>query len=187
MRGLRVPAFALAAACAALLAACAGDRPAAPSAAPEKSPPSQLDRALARLAVKGDWDRALRLSDSALASGSSAEREIATYWKAVAWLYCDAPDSALSLLEGRQSKWTAGTRKVHANLLLKLAREASATRAAGHPRPEESDRPVAAERVLQDRVEALQKESSDLRAENQRLETEKSKYQKLLKDLETIR
>jgi hypothetical protein len=40
---------------------------------------------------------------------------------------------------------------------------------------------------LQERVESLEREGTDLRAENQRLETEKQKYQKLLKDLETIR
>jgi hypothetical protein len=124
-----------------------------------------------------------------LTSRDPAEREIAVYWKSVAWLYRDEPDSALAMLESQQGKWSAGLRKVHGALLLKLARESTAARAASHWRPDDAAPKAApaADKGLQDRVEALQKESSDLRAENQRLETEKEKYQKLLKDLETIR
>lgn len=166
-----------------LLSACAS----APAPVGESPPPS-LDRAFARLAAKGEWDKTLRLADSAHAAGKGADREAAAYWKALAWLYRDQPDSAQALLESAQGKWTPGPRKVHAMLLLKLVRESCATRALARARPEEPEaRPPAQDRALQERVETLERESSDLRAENQRLETEKQKYQRLLKDLETIR
>lgn len=176
---------ALAALAAGLLAACAGAT--APGPAEETSRPS-LDRTLARVAAKGEWERALRISDSAFAVGSAADREAAAYWKSVAWLYRDQPDSAQALLEGSQNKWTPGPRKVHALLLLKLVRESCAARAMARARPEETEtRAAAPDRGLQERIESLERESSGLRAENQRLEVEKEKYQKLLKDLETIR
>jgi hypothetical protein len=147
-----------------------------------------LDRALARSAARGDWDRTMRLADSARAYGAPGEKEIALYWKAVAWLYRSEPDSALALLESQQGHWTAGSLKVHGALLYKLVRETCAARPVAHNRPEEPDpRPALVERALQDRLDALERERTDLRAENLRLETEKEKYQKLLKDLETIR
>ena len=169
----------------ALLSACAPPPPPDPA---QGSGRATLERSLARAASKGEWEKAFRLCDSALAKGDAADREVASYWKAVAWLFRDEPDSALAILESRQGKWSAGARKVHGMLLLKLVRESKAARVPARVRPEEADpRPVPGERALQDRVEALEKESSGLRAENQRLETEKEKYQKLLKDLETIR
>ncbi|MBW8889221.1 MAG: hypothetical protein JF616_15815 [Fibrobacteres bacterium] len=170
---------------AALLAACAT----APATGPvgDSAPPS-LDRALARTAAKGEWEKALRMADSAFATGKTSDREAAAYWKVVAWLYRDQPESAQALLEASQGKWAPGPRKVHAMLLLKLVRESCAAHALARARPEEAEaKPVASDRVLQERVESLERESTDLRTENQRLETEKQKYQKLLKDLETIR
>ena len=175
-------------AAAALLAACAASAPgASPAEEPARTP---LDRVLARLVVKGEWDKLSRAADSAAAGKEPTDREIAAYWKSVGWLYRDEPDSALVLLEAQQGKWTAGMRKVHGGLLLKLAREMSAARASRNGRPDEAAPKTAAaagDKALQERVDALQKENADLRAENQRLETEKEKYQKLLKDLETIR
>lgn len=180
-----LPAIAVQAALSAwLLAACAS----APAPAPmDESNRPALDRVLARMVSKGELDKAMKTSDSVLAAREPAEREIAIYWKSVAWLYRDEPDSAVALLETQQGKWSAGLRKVHGALLLKLARESVAARAASHWRPEDAPKAPAADKGLQDKVEALQKESSDLRAENQRLETEKEKYKKLLNDLETIR
>lgn len=168
-----------------LLAACASAPP-APSPMEDVAKPA-LDRVLGRLVSKGDWDKAAKMSDSVMAGKDPAEREIAVYWKAVALLYRDEPDSATAVLEAQKGKWSAGLRRVHAALLLKLARESGAARTASQWRAEDAHKPPVADKVLQDRVEFLQKESSDLRAENQRLETEKEKYQNLLKDLETIR
>ena len=146
-----------------------------------------MDKILARLVFKGEFDKAARKADSLSGSKDPAEREIAAYWKSVAWLYRGEPDSALVILEGLQGKWTGGLRKVHAGLFLGMAREASLNRAAARlVRHEEPSRPVP-DKSLQDRVDALQKENGDLRAETARLVTEKEKYQKLLKDLETIR
>jgi hypothetical protein len=170
-----------------LMAACSAG-PARGPAQPGDAARPALDRALARAAARGDWDKTMRLADSARAYGAPAEKEIALYWKAVAWLYRAEPDSALALLESQQGRWTAGSLKVHGALLYKLARESCAARPVAHNRPEEPDpRPALVERALQDRLDALERERTDLRAENQRLETEKEKYQKLLKDLETIR
>ena len=166
------------------LCACAGAKEAAPA---DESARPALDRVLARMVNKGEFEKAIKLADSLIVSKDPAEREIAAYWESVAWLYKDEPDSALSVLEPQQGKWTAGLRKVHGALLLKLAREGSAAKAASHWRPEEAPKAAPADKNLQNQVDALRKESSDLRAENQRLETEKEKYQKLLKDLETIR
>lgn len=177
-----------AAALAACLAAACSPAPARGPARPGEAARASLDRALARAAARGDWDRTMRLADSARAYGAPADKEIALYWKAVAWLYRAEPDSALALLESQQGRWTAGSLKVHGALLYKLVRESCASRPVAHSRPEEPDpRPAVVERALQDRLDALERERTDLRAENQRLETEKEKYQKLLKDLETIR
>jgi hypothetical protein len=131
-------------------------------------------------------DKALRTADSLAASKDPTDREIAAYWKVMAWLYRDEPDSALALLEGSQGKWTGGMRKVHAALFLSLARDASQNRSS-HGRPPELAHSPLPDKAIQDRMESLQKETGELRAENARLETEKEKYQRLLKDLETIR
>ncbi len=176
------PALCLAAAAA--LWACASTKESAP--VDESARPS-LDRVLARMVNKAEYDKAIKLADSVIAGKDAGDREIASYWESVAFLYRDEPDSALAILDPMQGKWTAGLRKVHGALLLKLAREGTAAKAASHWRPEEVPKAAPAEKNLQNQVDVLQKESSDLRAENQRLETEKEKYQKLLKDLETIR
>jgi hypothetical protein len=181
----RIPLRVQGAAClAALLAACAT----APATPPGEPSLHSLDRVLSRSAARGEWDKTLRVADSAFAAGKGADREAAAYWKAVAWLYRNQPDSAQALLEASQAKWSPGPRKVHAMLLLKLIRESCEVRALARARPEESEaRPASPDRGLQERVESLERESTELRSENQRLETEKQKYQKLLKDLETIR
>lgn len=165
-----------------LLAACAQapPPPSVPGAAPIRT---GLEKTLARAVSKGDWDRVFRAADSAAAAPDPVGREIALYWKSMAWLYRDRPDSAVAILEAQQGKWSAGMRKVHAALMLKLARDAAARTPDG---PDEAPKP-SADRALQDRMDALERESSALRAENLRLETEKEKYRKLLKDLETIR
>ena len=165
------------------LAGCAATKDAAPAEEPARPP---LDKVLARLVFKGEFDKAFRTADSLSASRDPVDREIACYWKSVGWLYRGEPDSALTLLEANQGRWTGGLRKVHAGLLLGLAREASLSRAAGHARHEDPAKPVP-DKSLQDRVESLQKENAELRAETVRLATEMEKYQRLLKDLETIR
>ena len=177
---------ALAAACLlwilAVMSGCAATKE-VPLEEPVRPP---MDRILARMVFKGEFDKAARTADSLSLSKEPAEREIAAYWKSVAWLYRGEPDSALVLLEALQGKWTGGLRKVHAGLFLGLAREASYSRAAGRlARHEEPPRP--ADKSLQDRVDALQKENGDLRAEAARLAAEKEKYRRLLSDLETIR
>ncbi|HKP98527.1 MAG TPA: hypothetical protein VJ385_22545 [Fibrobacteria bacterium] len=169
---------------AALLAACAPTRQ--PTVA-EESVRTPMDKVLARLVSRGELDKAMRTADSLSASRESSDREIAAYWKMVAWLYRDEPDSALVVLEAGQGKWTGGLRKVHASLFLGMAREANRNRMAARARHDESAPCAPADKSVQDRLESLQKETGDLRAENARLETEKEKYQKLLKDLETIR
>ena len=167
----------------ALLAGCAATK----EAPMEESARPPMDRILARMVFKGEFDKAARTADSLSGSKEPAEREIAAYWKSVAWLYRGEPDSALILLEAFQGRWTGGLRKVHAGLFLGLAREASLNRAAGRlVRHEEPSRP-APDKSLQDRVDALQRENGDLRAETSRLATEKEKYKQLLNDLETIR
>jgi hypothetical protein len=146
-----------------------------------------MDKILARMVFKGEFDKAARTADSLAGSKDPAEREIAAYWKSVAWLYRGEPDSALVILEALQGKWTGGLRKVHAGLFLGLAREASLNKVSGRLARHEEPAKPAPDKSLQDRVDALQKENGDLRSETARLVTEKEKYQKLLKDLETIR
>lgn len=173
-------------ACAALvllLTGCAGTK----DVPMEEAVRPPMDRILARLVFKGEFDKAARKADSLSRSKDPAEREIAAYWKSVAWLYRGEPDSALVILEALQGKWTGGLRKVHAGLFLGLAREASLNRAAGRLVRHEEPYKSVPDKSLHDRVEALQKENGDLRAEMARLVTEKENYQKLLKDLETIR
>lgn len=122
--------------------------------------------------------------------------EIGAYWRAVCWLYRDYPDSALVILEAKENRWSGGMRRVHAGLLLRLAREASLARSAAYARRDGDMKPAhdpeappkaAQDRGLSDRIDALQREAASQRAEIARLEREKDKYRKLLKDLETIR
>jgi hypothetical protein len=183
VRALAALALAACTAFTALLAGCAATKD--PAVSEEASRPA-ADKVLARLLAKGDMDKVQKAVDSLAVSKEPAEREIAAYWKAVAWLYRDEPDSALTILEANQAKWTGSLRKVHSAVFLRLAREASAARIAAHARHEETVK-VAPDKSMQDRIESLQKETGDLRAEIGRLETEKEKYQKLIKDLETIR
>ena len=167
---------------AALLAGCAATK----EPLVEEAAKAPMDKMLARMVFKGEYDRAIKVADSLAATKDPADREIASYWRAVTWLYRGDPDSALVILEANQGKWAGGLRKVHAGLFLSLARENSQCRPAGRVRREDPAKP-APDKSLQDRVDALQKENGDLRMESARLETEKEKYQKLLKDLETIR
>lgn len=180
---MRAPRWISHALAASLLLGCASTREPTPA---EEAARTSMDKVLARLVSKGELDKAQKAADSLSASKVPAEREIAAYWKAVTWLYRDEPDSALIILEAGQGKWTGGMRRVHTALLLNLAREASQSRAASRARVSDAGKP-ATDRSMQERIESLQKETGDLRAENARLETEKEKYQKLLKDLETIR
>jgi hypothetical protein len=156
-----------------------------PSAA-EEAVRTPMDKVIARMVSKGEIEKAVRTADSLSASKEPAEREIAAYWKAITWLYLGESDSALVILEGNQGKWTGGLRKVHATLLLNMTRESGQNRLVPRARHEDPAK-SASDKSLLDRVDALQKENGDLRAETARLETEKEKYQKLLKDLETIR
>ena len=140
MRALRTLlryASAPAAAAAELLAAALLAASMLMGCAATKEPPAEeavrppMDRILARMVFKGEFDRALHTADSLAGSKEPAEREMAAYWKSVTWLYRGEPDSALVILEALQGKWTGGLRKVHAGLFLGLAREASLNRAGG--------------------------------------------------------
>lgn len=150
---------------------------------PAKSVPE--DRVLARLIATGKIDQAQKSADSLLASRDPADREIAAYWRTVCWLYKDEPDSALTILESYKGKWSGGLRRVHSEVFLHLARDASQSKALFRQRREETAK-APPDKPMQERVDALQQENVDLRAEIGRLETERLKYQKLINDLETI-
>jgi hypothetical protein len=175
-----------------LLSAAAAMLSCAPTATASK--PSVLDepakipedRVIARLIATGKIDQAQKTADSLMASRDPADREIAAYWRAVCWLYRDQPDSALTVFESYHGKWSGGLRRVHSEVFLHLARDASQAQALIRQHHEDPPK-SATDKALQDRVDALQKETVDLRAEIGRLETERLKYQKLIKDLETIR
>ncbi len=160
----------------------------APAAGLELHKP-QTDRVVAKMLWTGKSDAASRMADSLQASKDPADRELGTYWKAMCWLYRGEPDSALPILENNQGKWSGGLRRVHSEAFLRLARDLSQARAAARAHHEEpaKSQPTAPDRGMQERVDALEKEKSDLLAEVSRLESERDKYQKLLKDLETIR
>jgi hypothetical protein len=146
-----------------------------------------LDRMLGRMIAQGKVAAAQVIADSLLASKDPASREIATYWKAICWLNRDEPDSALYLLESFKGKWTGGLRRVHSESFLHLARNARENRLALRQANMGQPPRLVQDKALQERVETLQREADDLRAEVMRLETERLKYQKLIKDLETIR
>ena len=146
-----------------------------------------LDRGLARLMATGKLDSAQRITDSLRTSMDPLDREIAAYWICIHFLYLDEPDSALTILEPHEGKWNGSLRRVHSEVLLRLAREASQGRVASRRLQEDQQSKLGPERVLQERVETLQKETGELRAEIARLGTERLKYQKLIKDLEAIR
>jgi len=156
-----------------------------PPIAEEPAKAVRVDRVLGRLIAAGKIDQAQKSADSLLASRDPADREVAAYWRAVCWLYRDEPDSALTLLESYHGKWTGGLRKVHSEVFLHLARDASQTHALLRQHRDEVVK-APPDKTLQERVEVLQQESVGLRAEIARLETERLKYQKLINDLEII-
>jgi hypothetical protein len=133
------------------------------------------------------YTKANEMADSLLATKDQAAREIAVYWKSIAWLYLDRPDSAIALLEAYHGKWTGGLRRVHSEAFLRLAKDASEARLAARQSQEDAQSHLTQAQPLLNRVEALHSETVLLRAEIARLETERSKYQKLLKDLEKVR
>ncbi len=145
------------------------------------------DRVLARFIAMKKYSEAKAMADSLLASRDQAVGEIAIYWKSIAWLYLDRPDSAIALLEQYRGKWTGGVRRVHSEAFLWLAKEASEARLAARQSQQEFQSKSSLTQPLLERVEVLHKETVALRAEIERLETERSKYQKLLKDLEKVR
>jgi hypothetical protein len=170
-----------------LLWACAGSRSAdmpedRSAAAPAKEPFSKgsPDKGIARMLAGDNVGLAQATADSLSMSKHPVEREIGRYWKAVCYLYRDRPDSAVAILEPMQGKWSGGLRAIHSEAFLRLAREASEARAASRVRRDETAR-------LSHENEVLAKEFGSLKAEIARLETEKKKYEKLIKDLETIR
>lgn len=168
-----------------LAASCSGTKvpqPAAEDMPPESAAPSKQapDRIIARLLAGDNVGLAQATADSLAASGNPVEREVGRYWKAVCYLYRDRPDSALALLEPMQGRWTGGLRAIHSEVFLRLAREASEARVSSRVRRDETAR-------LSREKDLLAKEYGSLKEEIARLETEKKKYEKLLKDLETIR
>jgi hypothetical protein len=166
------------------LSGCSSSAP-KPSSADKNATPA-FDRVIARYIALGKLDLALKVTDSLLASKEPANREVAAYWKSIVWLYQYEPDSAVALLESYQGKWSGGLRRVHVEAFLRLAKDASVAKMAARHQHDPAAKPVP-DRSLQDRIEALQKESGDLRAEKVRLEAEILKYQKLIEDLRTIR
>lgn len=173
-RGACLPALAF------LLWACSGSSP-GPTPRPEDVGKVSPDRIIARALASGELTLARRQADSLLACKTPLEREAGLYWKAVVLLYANQVDSALAIFEARSGKWSGGLRTVHSEAFLRLTRELSLAGAAIKSKRDEHDR------TLHDRIEGLQKETGDLRTQIGRLETEKQKYEKLLKDLETIR
>ena len=145
------------------------------------------NKGIGRLLSKGQVDPAFRAAESLMKARTPKERELGTYWKAVCYLYRDQPDSAMAIFDAFQGRWTGGWREAHAQAFLSLAREANASRPVVRVRREEASSKSTQERSLLEKVEILQKETVDLRSEIARLETEKKKYEKLIKDLETIR
>jgi hypothetical protein len=195
IRPSALPASALPAAASALILlwACAGggsgkdiamegpERPGVPAFAPSydggKASP---DKGIARLLASENLGLAQSTADSLSASADPMEREIGTYWKAVCYLYRDRPDSAVAILEPMQGRWSGGLRAIHGEAFLRLAREAGEARAASRVRRDEVAR-------LSHENDAMSRETGALKAEIARLETEKKKYEKLIKELETIR
>ena len=150
-------------------------------------PASSQDREIAAYLFRGQNDAASRLADSLMHSEVPREKERGLYWKAVSFLYRDEPERAVSILEPQRGKWSSGIREVHAEALLRLSRESVQTRANARAQRDEPSRPATQDKTLHEKIDALQKENGDMRTEITRLETEKKKYEKLLKDLETIR
>lgn len=175
----------------ALLAACAETKPAPDISEdiPSKSPSSSSqvpgakvapDKGIARMLASDNVGLAQATADSLSGSRDPIEREIGKYWKAVCYLYRDRPDSAVAILEPMQGKWSGGLRAIHSEAFLRLARESSEARVASRVRRDETAR-------LTHENDAMAKEYVSLKSEVARLEAEKKKYEKLIKDLETIR
>lgn len=159
---------------------CGGTAGHAPTPRPEDVGKVSPDKALARMLASGSLEVARKAADSLMSSREPGEREAGVYWKAMCLLYSNQVDSALAIFEARAGKWTGGLRTVHSEAFLHLARELSQAQAAMKARGLELS-------TQETKVEGLQKETGDLRAEIGRLSEEKQKYEKLLKDLETIR
>lgn len=175
--GFRLPLLAV---LALLAAACSSSTP-GPTPRPEDVGKVSPDRVIARALASGELDLARRQADSLLACKTPLEREAGLYWKAVVLLYANQIDSSLAIFEARAGKWSGGLRAVHSEAFLRLTRELSLASHAVKTREEHANK------SLHNRIEDLQKETGDLRTQITRLETEKQKYEKLLKDLETIR
>lgn len=167
-----------------IFSACASNSKIEPASGKEKP---QLDRALARRVAMGKFTAAQALADSLIATKDPANREIASYWKAICWLNQDEPDSALALLESYRGRWSGGLRRVHSEAFLHLARKSVESRLALRQANLAQMPAALPDKSWQDRAEVLQREVEILRAEVGRLVTEREKYQKLIKDLETIR
>jgi hypothetical protein len=175
--------------CAVVAVGCAGgapDVPAGAHAAPPAAAPAASkgrtgpEKVIAGLLAGDNVGLAQARAESLALSRDPAEREIGSYWQAVCYLYRDRPDSAVAILEAMQGKWSGGLRAIHGEAFLRLAREASEARAASRLRRDETAR-------LTQENDAMAREFSTLKAEIARLETEKQKYEKLIRDLETIR
>ena len=155
----------------------------APRKGTAEEPKPSVDKVMMRLLSDADYRKAMKMAEGMAASKDYLEQEMGLYWKAITFLHRDLPESAMSILEANEGRWT-GMRKVHGTVLLNLTRDANRTRSSTIR--EEANR-FSADKPLHEKIESLQKEAADIRAENLRLVAEKKKYLKLLKDLETIR
>lgn len=143
------------------------------------------DKIIATMITKGKIFQAQKYSDSLSTRKDSSLREIGTYWKTVCWLYRDEPDSALAVLDSYQGKWSSGIRKVHVEVFLNLARDASHVKALLREKQLDASK-SSQDKNLPLKVETLQQEVVRLHVEISHLESERHKYQTLLKDLEDI-
>lgn len=117
-------------------------------------------------------DLALAETNKLIQSDNLEDQELGAYWKIIYFLESSNRDSAQILLNNQTGLWSKPTRAVHAEVFLRQLNTLKKN---------------SQQKNQDEKIDQLAKETAELRTMIVQLQSEKKKYEKVLKELEKIR
>lgn len=136
-----------------------------------------LDTRLAEWIRKSQPDSALIKANQLIKSTLRKDKIIGTYWRGISLIQLGHLDSARTLFGFYRGKWGNASREAHAETLMSLLEEKG---------PKPCSTPVGAQRAETTRLEGLERQNQGLLAEVEKLQMEKSRYERLLRELDRL-
>jgi hypothetical protein len=165
------------------LSGCAAGGTQAGGAANSRAPSmaeidADYDRQIGQMVRSGEHEDALRISEKLMTAGTARERLIGTYWKAVSLTHLGRLDTAWAILHVNRGRWGGVMRETSAETLRRaLETKAPVACYDNTPQPEKG---------LSNRLESLEKRTTELQSEIERLQVENVRYEKLLRELDRL-